>query len=120
MASRLERDIYRTPLRLTGHLHLVNSQYFDLHLGVGLASDGFGDLVDIEGASTVYRAGLGMEIVIGGHWALGLDGYWNLPGLGHYNSRLTTSLQEERGIPSPSGQIDSTQIEAGVALRYYL
>jgi hypothetical protein len=120
MAMRLQRDIYRSPFRLTGHLHLVNSRYFDFHLGVGMASDGFGDLLDLEGGSTVYRAGAGMEIIVGGHWAVGLDGYWHLPGVGHYNERLRRSLQEERGVPSPSDQVDSRQIEVGVALRYYL
>ena len=120
MAVRLSQDIYRAPLRLTGHLHLVNSRYFDLHLGVGMASDGFNDLVDVEGRSTVYRAGVGMEIVAAGHWAVGLDGYWNLPGLGHYNQRLSTSLRNEQGVPNPTEQVDSRQIEVGLSLRYYL
>lgn len=120
MAERLESDIYRSSLRLTLHLHLVNSRYFDLHLGAGLASDGFGDLFDTEGASTVYRLGAGMEVVLGGHWALGLDGYWNVPGIGYYNQRLTASLQDSGEIPNPREQIDPRQIEFGFALRYYL
>ncbi len=120
LAKRLEDDIYRSSLRLTVHLHLVNSRYFDLHLGAGFASDSFGDLVNVEGASTVYRLGVGTEIVLGGHWALGVDGYWNLPGLGYYNQRLTASLQDEGEVPSPSDQIDPSQIEFGFALRYYL
>ena len=120
LASRLEQDIYRSSLRLTVHLHLVNSRYFDLHLGAGLASDTFGDLFNTEGASTVYRLGAGTEIVLGGHWALGIDGYWNLPGIGYYNQRLTSSLQDTGEIPSPSEQIDPRQIEFGFALRYYL
>jgi hypothetical protein len=115
------QDIYRPTMRLTGHLHLVNSRYFDLHLGLGLASAQFGDLVNVEGATTVYRTGVGMEVILGGHWAVGLDSYWSVAGLGHFNDRLRDSLQsEEGGFPDPREQVDPTQIEVGLALRYYL
>jgi hypothetical protein len=120
LSDRLESDIYRSSLRLTAHLHLVNSRYFDFHLGVGLASDSLGDLVNLEGASTLYRLGAGTEIVLGGHWAIGIDGYWNLPGLGYYNQRLTASLQDGGEVANPREQIDPSQIEFGFALRYYL
>lgn len=115
------KDIYRPNMRLTGHLHLVNSRYFDLHLGLGLASANFGDLVNVEGTSTVYRTGVGMEVILGGHWAVGLDSYWNVAGLGYFNDRLRDSLQGEEGaFPNPRDQVDPSQIEVGLALRYYL
>jgi hypothetical protein len=120
LPERLQGDIYRPSMRLTGHLHLVNSRYFDLHLGVGMASSRLGDLFDVEGATTVYRAGAGMEVVLGGHWALGLDSYWGVAGLGYFNQRLRASLQEGGGFPSPQEQVDPSQIEVGLALRYYL
>ncbi len=114
-------DIYRPSMRLTGHLHLVNSHYFDLHLGVGLASAGFGDLINPEGDTTLYRAGAGMEFIISGHWAIGVDTYWSTAGLGHFNKRLRASLQDEtEGFPNPADQLSPTQLEAGLALRYYL
>lgn len=120
LPSRLEEDIYRTAMRFTLHLHLVNSRYFDLHLGTGLASDGFGDLFNMEGASTVYRVGAGTEVILGGHWAIGFDGYWNLPGLGYYNQRLSSSLKEDGEIANPKDQVDPSQIEFGLSVRYYL
>ncbi len=120
MSSKLSQDIYRTPLRLTGQLHLMNYRYFDFYLGAGLASDRFGDLVNPEGPSTVYRVGAGMEVIIVGHWALGVDAYWHVPGVGHFNKRLRDSLQNEQGIPDPMDQVDPGQVELGVALRFYL
>ena len=98
----------------------MNFKYFDLYLGVGLASATFSDLVDIEGPSTVYRVGGGAEVILGGHWALGVDAYWGLAGIGYFNKRLTESLQSEQVIPDPRDQIDPDQIELGFALRYYL
>ncbi len=118
--DRLSGDIYRPGYRLTGHLHMANYQYFDLYLGVGLASGRFKDVVDVEGETTVYRVGSGMEIILGGHWGLGAEVYWSVAGLGHFNKRLTESLQNEQGIPDPLDQVDPGQIEVGIALRYYL
>ncbi|MEL6181029.1 MAG: hypothetical protein AAFS10_18875, partial [Myxococcota bacterium] len=116
--ERLADDIYRPSLRLTGHLHLLNLQHFDLYLGVGMASDSFAGVVDPEGEQTLYRMGGGFEIIPGHHWAIGFDGYWNVAGLGHYNTRLGDSLQEGDGVPDPREQLDPGMMEFGVALRY--
>lgn len=113
-------DIYRPSLRATAHIHVVNFSVFDMYLGAGMAADGFGDLVDLEGASTVYRFGGGFEVIPDGHWAIGVDGYWNIAGVGYFNTRLNTSLDQEGGLPDPLTQVDSKNIEIGLALRYYL
>ena len=118
--DELSGDIYRPSYRLTGHLHLMNFRYLDFYLGVGLASAELGDVVNIEGPSTIYRAGGGLEIIIAGHWALGVDAYWSVAGIGYFNKRLTESLQNDQGIPDPMEQVDPGQIEVGLALRYYL
>ena len=118
--ARLEGDIYRPSMRLTGHLHLLNFEQFDLYLGAGLAGDEISHLVDIEGQSTVMRVGGGFEIIPDGHWSIGVDGYWNVAGLGYYNEGLSDSLSQGGDIPDPRDQIKPGMIELGLALRYYL
>lgn len=118
--DRLANDIYRPSLRLTGHLHLLNLEHFDLYLGAGMASNTFKGVVNPEGEQTLYRAGGGFEIIPGNHWAIGFDGYWNVAGLGHYNTRLSESLEGGDGMPDPREQVDPRMMEFGVALRYYL
>lgn len=120
LPSRQSNDIYRPLMRMTGHLHLMNFKYFDLYLGAGTAADTFGDLVNFEGRSTLLRAGGGFEVILGSRWAIGVDGYWSVPALGHFNERLSESLREDQGVPDPMGQVDPHQIEVGLALRLYL
>ncbi len=125
---RLAGDIYRPTLRLTGHLHLLNTEYVDLYLAAGTAASRGGDLLDVKGESTMYRLGGGLDLIHGGHWALGADGFWNVAGASFYRDQIDTHEQALTSATSPEAlqaalddppRFDAGHYEIGFSLRYF-
>ena len=125
---QMRGDIYRPSMRLTGHLHLFNSESFDLYLGAGTAARHGGDLLDIRGETTMYRLGGGMELVRGGHWAFGMDLYWNVAGIGFYEGKIEEKEAELSAAATPEEVeaaleerpgFDAGHYELGFAIRYF-
>ncbi len=74
------RDVWgTTPYRFSLLIHLVNSEYFGLHLSPGLAGANVGDSFNPVGDSTWYRLGGGLEGRYS-NFALGFEAHWTMPG----------------------------------------
>ncbi len=123
-----QSDYFRPDLRLTGHLHLINNESFDLYLGIGLAADNGADLLNASGATTLYRLGGGAEYIFDRHWALGVDLYWNLPGRGYVDRDIDAerqdleangSLEDAQALLDQGYDYDTSNFELGLAVRYF-
>lgn len=122
-------DLYRPSKRLTGHLHLLNTEHVGLWLGIGTAAPSVAGLFDLKGKRTLYRLGGGAEWIFSQRWALGLDAYWTPPSVGAYLDQLAEATPDEEAVAAAaqSGEpidtsiprYDVSHLEIGGSLRVY-
>jgi hypothetical protein len=122
-------DLFRPSKRLTGHLHIVNSDRVGAWLGFGTAADSFGGLFDLDGDRTLYRLGGGAEWIFSKHWALGLDAYWTPPSVGAYLTSVEDAAPDEASVAAAARagdpidtsipRYDASHFEVGGSVRVY-
>jgi hypothetical protein len=105
--------------RVSALLYLLNLESFALFGAGGLSSGSFSDVFDLSAASTYIRAGGGFEVTIAGHYSVGVEGYWFVPGLGVVNGNLNEGLSVDGELPPLDTAIPRDGIEVVTALRYF-
>ncbi len=122
-------DLFRPSKRLTGHLHVLNTERVGAWLGFGTAATSVSGLFDLDGKRTLYRLGGGAEWVFSKHWALGLDAYWTPPSVGAYLSQLEAAAPDEASLAAAAQagdpidtsipKYDASHVEIGGSVRVY-
>jgi hypothetical protein len=105
--------------RMSALLYLMNMNHFGLFASAGMASGQINDLFNIDGDTTYLRAGGGTEISIRDHYAIALEGYWMVPGLGMMNQNLNNSLNTTGLLPNPEQALPLNGYEISVGIRYF-
>jgi len=118
-ASNFESGQPKPRFRLSGLLYPITSRYFSFFLSGGMMASDFGDIIDFNAPTTYARAGGGFEFTFDGHYSLGIEGYWFVPGLGVVNGTLNNSLSETGQLPTLTDAVPIDGYEVVVALRYF-
>ncbi len=87
--------VFDSTFRLSGLLYLVPTQPVDFYVKVGLGAGSFSDLFDIDGPTTSYQAGAGVNWYIDDHFVVGAEFMLLLPGVNSIRDTLETFANDE-------------------------
>jgi hypothetical protein len=95
-------------------LNLLPLEHFNLFAVGGTGAQRGGDLFDLEGKSTSFHFGPGLEVFVGDHVAVGGDVRWRMPGPGAVKEEVEARLATEALSRTGSADEPATlEIDAG-------
>jgi hypothetical protein len=102
--------------QLAAMLNLVPTDYFNVFLAAGTGAYDAGDLFDLNGRSTSFHGGPGLELYFGDHVAVGGDVRFRMPGPHYIKEAVKREL-----APEPVEDMVGLQVwQANFTVSYYL
>lgn len=91
-----QRDRHLSPrYQLAVLVNVVPTRWFDLYVAAGLGAHNPGDLFDLEGDTTSFHGGPGVEVFIGEHIAVGGDFRFRVAGPSYLESQVRETLSAD-------------------------
>jgi hypothetical protein len=97
-------------------VNVVPTRWFNLFVVAGTGAHGVGDLFDINGDTTSFHAGPGLEIFIGEHFAFGGDVRFRVPGPTWLKDQVKQELSLEPVNDATTLDVWQVNLLAGVYL----
>lgn len=114
---KTQADRHLSPrYQLGAMLNLLPTDYFTLFVVAGIGAHDAGDLFDLNGRSTSFHGGPGLEVYLGDHVALGGDVRFRVPGP-HF---VKDAVQREMSVEPVEELVNLRVWQANFTLAYYL
>ena len=123
--------VFHSRLRLAGQLHLLPLDDFSMYVSAGLGAEDFTGFSSLTEDGNAYQGGLGAEVFIGDHFAVGAEYLMVVPGIRSIQHQVVANALEaslgEGGASAAAGAADvsatdyvsPSNFQATVGVRYY-
>jgi len=123
--------VFHSRLRLAGQLHVIPLDVFSMYLSAGLGAEDFEGFSSFTEDTNAYHGGVGAEVFIGEHMAIGAEYLMVVPGIRSIQHNVVSNALEatlgEGGSPqmaqtegmSASDYVSPSNFQATLGLRYY-
>ncbi len=123
--------VFHSRVRLAGHLHFIPLDVFSMYMSAGLGSENFDGFSSLTADTNSYQGGLGAEVYIGDHVAIGAEYLMVVPGIRSIQHNVVANALEsslgglDNGEVSTTEQVQASQFispsnfQATVGVRYY-
>ena len=123
--------VFHSRLRLAGQLHLIPLEVFSMYVSAGLGAEDFTGFSSFTEDTNAYHGGLGAEVFIGKHFAIGAEYLMVVPGIRSIQHNVVSNALEATlgdGVSPSMTQtadlnasdfISPSNFQATLGLRYY-
>ena len=123
--------VFHSRLRLAGQLHLIPLNVFSMYVSAGLGAEDFTGFSSFTEDTNAYHGGLGAEVFIGEHVAIGAEYLMVVPGIRSIQHNVVSNALEatlgDGDSPSMTQTADlnagdfisPSNFQATLGLRYY-
>lgn len=123
--------VFHSRLRLAGQLHLIPLDVFSMYLSAGLGAEDFTGFSSFTEDTNAYHGGVGAEVFIGEHVAIGAEYLMVVPGIRSIQHNVVSNALEATLGDGDSPSLTQTSdlnagdfvspsnFQATLGLRYY-
>lgn len=123
--------VFHSRVRLAGQIHFIPLDVFSMYLSAGLGAQGFEGFASVTEDTNSYQGGVGAEVFIGEHMAIGAEYLMVVPGIRSIQHNIVSNALEatlgggtegevsQVGGMSPTDFISPSNFQTTVGLRYY-
>ncbi len=122
---------FHSRLRLAGQIHFIPLDVFSMYLSAGVGAEDFSGFSSLTADTNAYQGGLGAEVFIGDHVAIGAEYLMVVPGIRSIQHNVVSNALEatlsddgtasvSQGADMNAGDfVSPSNFQATMGVRYY-